>query len=250
MGLNLRPVHGWRVFAGEVGVIVLGVLVALGAQQVAEALNQRSEAAETRAALTNEIRDSLGTLELRKAAQPCIDRRLEELRGLVDEWGRTGTYKTPRWVSQATWLGMGTQRFDAAESAGRLALLPPEEQYRLGFVHSGLEAFRNTQEREGEAWATLRMLQAGADTLSSTDRTAIRVALQQASTFNYYIKIRTGQSLEKAASFGWKTDMRRAKETMKLAWKDGKFVPSVCLPIDTPPEVANREANQRYDLPE
>jgi hypothetical protein len=37
---------------------------------------------------------------------------------------------------------------------------------------------------------------------------------------------------------------------MKLGWKDGKFVPSICLPIDTPPEVANREANQRYDLPE
>lgn len=29
------PLHGWREFAGEVGVIVLGVLIALGAQQAA-----------------------------------------------------------------------------------------------------------------------------------------------------------------------------------------------------------------------
>ena len=26
-----KPLHGWREFAGEVGVIVLGVLIALGA---------------------------------------------------------------------------------------------------------------------------------------------------------------------------------------------------------------------------
>jgi hypothetical protein len=94
------------------------------------------------------------------------------------------------------------------------------------------------------------MLQSGADALSVSDRTAIRDALQQASTLNYLLKIRTGQSLEQAVKYGWHPDMRRARETMKLAWKDGKFVPSVCLPIDTPPEVANREANQRYDLPE
>ncbi|MCL6682480.1 hypothetical protein [Sphingomonas alba] len=250
MALNLRPAHGWRAFAGEVGVIVLGVLIALGAQQAAEALNQRSEAAETRTALTNEIEESLGTLELRRAAQPCIDKRLKELRGLVDEWGRTGSYKTPRWVSQATWFAIGTQRFDAAESAGRLALLPAEEQYRLGFIHGALVNYRAVQDRESEAWGSLRMLQSGADTLSPTDRTAIRQALQEASTLNYFIKIRVGQSLEQAAKYGWKPDMRRAKDTMRLAWKDGKFVPSVCLPIDTPPEVANRQANQRYDLPE
>jgi hypothetical protein len=26
-----KPLHGWREFAGEVGIIVLGVLIALGA---------------------------------------------------------------------------------------------------------------------------------------------------------------------------------------------------------------------------
>ena len=34
-----KPIHGWREFAGEVGIIVLGVLIALGAQQVAEGGN-------------------------------------------------------------------------------------------------------------------------------------------------------------------------------------------------------------------
>ena len=36
MRFNLpKPLHGWREFAGEVGVIVLGVLIALGFEQIA-----------------------------------------------------------------------------------------------------------------------------------------------------------------------------------------------------------------------
>lgn len=140
---SLRPAKGWRAFIGEVGIIVLGVLLALGAQQVAESVNQRREAAETRAALTNEVQETLAILELRNVAQPCIDRRLKELRAIVDQWGRTGSFKTPRWVSQATWMAFNTARFEAAQSAGRLALLSSEEQYRFGLVVGSLRNFRD-----------------------------------------------------------------------------------------------------------
>jgi hypothetical protein len=41
-----KPLHGWREFLGEVGVIVIGVLVALGAEQVVENLHHRSQVHE------------------------------------------------------------------------------------------------------------------------------------------------------------------------------------------------------------
>jgi hypothetical protein len=31
-----KPLHGWRAFVGEVGIIVVGVLIALGAEQAVE----------------------------------------------------------------------------------------------------------------------------------------------------------------------------------------------------------------------
>ena len=245
-----RPLNGWRAFAGEVGVVVLGVLLALGAQQVAEWVNERSEASETRTTLTGEIQESLAVLELRRAAQPCIDNRLKELRGLVNDWGRTGSFKTPRWVSQATWFAFDTARFEAAQSAGRLALLPSEEQYRYGLVVESLKTFRDIQKRETDAWSTLRMLQSGPEVLSASDRTAVRVALQEASTLNHFAQISVGQTLPQAAAFGWQPDMKRVQQRMKLAWKDGRFRPSVCISIDTSPEQAHREANLIYPLPE
>ncbi|HVF37889.1 MAG TPA: hypothetical protein VNA29_08115, partial [Sphingomicrobium sp.] len=201
-------------------------------------------------ALTSEIQETLAFLELRRAAQPCVDRRLSEVRALVDQWGRTGRFKTPRWVAQAIWFRFGTARFDAAQSAGRLALLPGEEQYRFGLIVGNLRDFTEVQRREMWAWSTLRMLQGGPEVLSASDRTQIRVALQDASFSNHLVKVSVGQILAQAKGFGWRSDMKRARQTMGLAWKDGRMRPTICLGIDTPPDQANRAANLIYPLPE
>ena len=74
-----QPLHGWREFAGEVGVIVLGVLIALGAQQVVEALHWRSETASLRESLHREIRDDQWSAALRVMISGCIRQRIARL---------------------------------------------------------------------------------------------------------------------------------------------------------------------------
>ena len=49
-----KPLHGWREFFGEVGVIVLGVLIALGAEQVVEGFHWQHEVSSFRAAVRQE----------------------------------------------------------------------------------------------------------------------------------------------------------------------------------------------------
>ena len=120
----------------------------------------------------------------------------------------------------------------------------------MGQVVGNLRDFGEIQSKEIETWGTLRMLQSGADALSASDRTTVRLALQKASTLNYLANIRVGQTLQQAASYGWRTDMRRLRQSMRLAWKDGRFSPTICLGINTPPEQANRETNMIYPLPE
>ncbi|HZC38451.1 MAG TPA: hypothetical protein VE221_07230, partial [Sphingomicrobium sp.] len=58
MHLHLpKPLHGWRAFVGEVGIIVIGVLIALGAEQVMETVHGRTELREAEAAMTSELVD-------------------------------------------------------------------------------------------------------------------------------------------------------------------------------------------------
>jgi hypothetical protein len=52
-----KPLHGWRELLGEVGIIVIGVLIALGAEQVVETIHWRNEVAAERASLLTEASD-------------------------------------------------------------------------------------------------------------------------------------------------------------------------------------------------
>lgn len=97
-----KPLHGWRAFSGEVGIIVIGVLIALGAEQVVQTFNQRREMRELRAAVDNEIAYGLGTYDARLKQEACVEARLAELGQWLQGWrgGRpkmlVGTISAPR----------------------------------------------------------------------------------------------------------------------------------------------------------
>lgn len=81
-----KPVRGWRELSGEVGIIVLGVLIALGAEQVVQTFNQRREMRELRAAVDNEIAYGLRTYVARLRQNDCADARLAELHQWLQSW--------------------------------------------------------------------------------------------------------------------------------------------------------------------
>src|SRR4051794_1555392 len=85
-----KPLHGWREFAGEVGIIVVGVLIALAAEQVVETVHDRREADKSMLAVRSELAHSAGVFEERAIVQQCLDRRLKELDGIVRAVRRTG----------------------------------------------------------------------------------------------------------------------------------------------------------------
>ena len=71
--------NGWRVFAGEVGVIVLGVLLALGAQQIVEDLQTRADVGEFRRTIDHEIGLNLFAYEVRSRGSACNEKRIRDL---------------------------------------------------------------------------------------------------------------------------------------------------------------------------
>ncbi len=119
-----KPLHGWREFAGEVGVIVLGVLIALGLGEFAQAWNDRSNTRDARDAIRAEISSDLGQLSLRFATEGCMAKRLNQI---VDYLYARSSGKE---ADPVTWLGkpqqwnMDTFRWDAASQSGRVELIP------------------------------------------------------------------------------------------------------------------------------
>jgi len=243
--VRLKPPHGWNAVGWELAIVTLGVIVALGAQQLVTTLTERSSAAETRAEVTDELNSDLMSMALRQSIEPCIGRRLSELRVIVAQWEKTGSFETPQWVAQSTPIEIELSRYDAALSAGRLALLSGEEQYRMGAVAARIRRFNEWQFADRLVWGRLRALQVGPAALAAEDRAIIRSALQDAATYDYEIKVNTAEALPMARRYGFAPDAKGFREMAPTIWPGGKFTPSICASIDTPPD----EANKRVVIP-
>jgi hypothetical protein len=77
---TLKPLRGWREFAGEVGVVVLGVLLALGAQQLAQIIQDRSDERAFQETINHEIGLNLFMYKVRARQFGCDSNRIGELK--------------------------------------------------------------------------------------------------------------------------------------------------------------------------
>jgi hypothetical protein len=85
-----KPLHGWRGFIGEVGIIVVGVLIALGAEQLVEQWHWRNKVAETSAQFDTELHRNAQSAYGWLVVDSCLDRQLDAIDAGLFEARRTG----------------------------------------------------------------------------------------------------------------------------------------------------------------
>lgn len=77
--LKLRPPNGWSAVGWELAIVTLGVLIALGAQQAVQTINDRENVAQLRSAFKGELADVRARWEHVRAQDRCTLRRIEAL---------------------------------------------------------------------------------------------------------------------------------------------------------------------------
>jgi len=106
-GHKSKPIHGWRDLLKEVGIIVLGVLIALGAQQIVDDLQWRSKIAGAEAAMRDELQNDDGLQAYaRLAIYGCVDGQLAALATALEaerDHGGPLPALPARWPSFLTW---------------------------------------------------------------------------------------------------------------------------------------------------
>lgn len=144
-----KPLHGWRAFVGEVGIIVLGVLIALGADQAVEDWRWHRKADRAIELLRQEIADEYVEAAEAAITAPCVDRQLKGLEARLSNRdsrftpapaysGTFGevTFRSPNRVwSDDVWRSV--------VSDGVASHLPADLRIRLGKFYSQIEFMRN-----------------------------------------------------------------------------------------------------------
>lgn len=150
-----KPLHGWRAFAGEVGVIVLGVLIALGFGQLAETIHEGTIAAEAREAIRAEVRENLWWIDRRAELEPCIKIMLGNMNTLLVRSRTQQATSMMRIVDFPAHSKMTSLRWDTNSQAGRASLFSSEEQRLLGNMYYTTEEYRQSQALEEAVWAKM-----------------------------------------------------------------------------------------------
>ena len=82
-----KPLHGWKAFFNEIFVIVVGVLIALGLEQVVETLHWQHKVHEGEERLKGEIRWNYRSSVERIAFTPCFDAQIDRLANRIRNSG-------------------------------------------------------------------------------------------------------------------------------------------------------------------
>jgi len=183
-----KPLHGWRAFAGEVGIIVVGVLIALAFGQVVQSIHDRSVAEQARDAIRAEVRENLWWLEFRDSYEPCIDGMLAQLGDVLDR-ARAGQ-PTPLITNLhfPVYAKITSLRWDANAEAGRTSLFSGNEQRLLGNMYFTTEDFRASQDQEETVWARMGFVE-GLTHFTPADVHELSVLLAEARYRNLRAKL-------------------------------------------------------------
>lgn len=205
----LRPLHGWRAFSGEIGVVFVGIVLALGAERLVQEYNWRHDARQARAAIKTELNGQRIDAVERLAVQRCLKgqinalyQKLAQHRGgmwtgmpmFVTQIGNADAaqrvvangYRGPerRWIDEA---------WQTARSSGALDHLPSADVTKYAQAYHRGYRIRALQDQENDAGARLSVLAIDGP-IDVGGRIALIGALAQADRANAYMEI-TAQAL-------------------------------------------------------
>lgn len=230
--LKLRPPHGWNAVGWELGIVTLGVLVALGAQQVVDGIREHGEARDAEQAIRGELEANVARLQSRSQIKPCVDRRLEEIQAVIESAdGASGAIRTPSWIGRPQFWTMQVARWQATSEAGRTALIPANLLARYGSMYSLMSRVNEEMAKEQEDWAELRSLE-HLHRLSPDMGFQLTATLQRARYSNFRMEVWTRQLMDLFTQ-------------LKLRRVSNEVAPSrsACVPMITPRVEAIRISN-------
>jgi hypothetical protein len=160
MHLHLpKKLHGWREFFKEIGIIVLGVLIALGAEQLVETWHWNRETAEAREALTSELDRNLGRILFMSGQDTCADRRLGE----IEKWLKS--YRTGQPIplndnvsARPIFMMTGSSIWEVVKTGQVAAHMPLADKLAYARIYDVLKSADANLTTQMAAWSSLEEL--------------------------------------------------------------------------------------------
>jgi hypothetical protein len=169
-----KPWHGAREFLKEYVIIVVGVLTALGAEQIAEAEHWHHKVEVVRTSLQGELANNRARWELDVSSIHCVSREIDAL----DAWESGGSAGAPPptpGLADELLLWMHNTNWNLATASQSLDHFPMSEQLAYAAMYAGIANRQEFMERATASFGRINALRlAGND---AQTRRELRVSL-------------------------------------------------------------------------
>ena len=238
-----KPMHGWREFVGEVGIIVIGVLIALGAEQLVEAARWREQVSAGREALRDDYINIIVNAREREGEDACIRRRLSDLTIVLNDGGGIlpplGTIGNP---PGRIWYPVS---WDSLVASNVSVHMPRNEMLAHAQIAVQARMAENTSQQELYDWAKLYSMVGKGRKLDGAESGQLRESIAVALYRLNLLRLVAPQIEQSVLETGLltKDDMRNAAKNLSRS-KNGPNWRTICGPIQPP---SGRIAEAPYD---
>jgi len=175
-----KPVHSWRELLTEIGIVVIGVCIALGAEQTVEWLHWRKQVEEAREVIATEVAANLSSAIVRIRNKDCVERRLDELAQILDQAAVKGGLPPLgdiRMPPRSIWP---TGAWDSVVASQTATHFPRQQLADLAGVYKFVQRLETFSGREIDAWTVLFSMTGPGRRLDSSSESEIRKSLSSA----------------------------------------------------------------------
>jgi hypothetical protein len=165
-----KLVHNWPELLKEWGVIVLGVLTALLAEQAVQSVEWHHKVEAAVADMNNEL--SLGDgpqAYARAAMHDCIAQRLDEMRGAIEHGDRAQSRRLidAFWLPKRTWDSLAR---DAATASDVASHMPHEQMLQYRIAYNVVPDMQRLADKELDDLAHFRALPASGGPIETPEK--------------------------------------------------------------------------------
>jgi hypothetical protein len=197
-----KPIHNWRDFVKEVGIIVLGVSIALAAEQGVEWVHWHNRVAEARRVIGNELAGVMAQGIERVRGEHCIEQRLDDLAAILDEATRKGALPPVPQIGQPADRNWPDDIWQTTMASDTATHFPQDQLNQLGRVYAEVRTLRESNQNEQVAWANLSTIIGPGRRLDPASDAALRAALSQARYYSRIMALAGGQAARNIGALG------------------------------------------------
>jgi len=189
-----KPVHNWRELLTEIGVVVIGVGIALAGEQTVEWFHWRQQVADAREVISTELNTNLVGAITRVRIRDCAERRLDALSLILDEAAKKGSLPPVGEISIPPRAGWPSGAWESVMASQTAAHFPRRLLADMAFAYKLNQRLEDISTQELLSWEALFPIVGPGRRLDPASEASLRQALSSART-NHRIMVNVATQL-------------------------------------------------------